>query len=163
MLDYCSVSDNIKKMDVENIQARNIYHNLIPLTFSILFIIFGIIQSIIFFGLFKSISELLFIPEDLIGGFVLILIGLIFLMGYYELKSGIAEGMAYVYVGVILSLFFLCIYLLIMLANGIEAYIFVNEDFKNWSPLEDFRPGIYISIFTLIPFILWRKKLSLKK
>jgi len=136
---------------------------IIGLVFGIFFFIFGITQCVIFFGIFKNISELLLIPQDLIGGFVLILIGLIFLMGYHELRSGIPEGIAYLYVGIILSIFFMCIYFLIILANSIEAYIFLNDDFKNWSPIEDLRPGIYISIFTLIPLIYWRKKFTFRK
>jgi hypothetical protein len=128
----------------------------------LLFIIFGLIQIIVGFGYSAQWSELLFIPADLIGGFILILIGAIYLYGFKELKSGIQEGIAYVYVGILLSLGFLIIYLFVMGANALSAYGLGSEDFIGWTLLDDMKPGIYLGLLSLIGFLLWRKKFTLR-
>jgi hypothetical protein len=128
----------------------------------LLFLIFGILQFIVGIGFLSFLGSALFIPQDILGGFILVLIGIIYLTSVYELRQGITEGVAYIYVAIILSLFFMGIYLLIMLTNGLEAGIFTNEDLRNWTPINDIRPGIYLSIISLFGFIIWREKFSFK-
>jgi hypothetical protein len=100
---------------------------------------------------------------DIIGSFILILTGIIFMYGILELNKGMREGSAFVYVGIVFSLFFMGIYLLNMLINGIQAYIVMNSEFDSWSPLNDLRPGIYLGLLSLIVLFMWREKLSFKK
>ncbi len=128
-----------------------------------LYIIFGSFQVIVGLGFNFKFTEYLFIQNDLIGGFILILIGLIFLFGIKELNAGINEGVAYIYIAIFLSLIFLVIYLLIMAADAIEAYVIVSNDFINWTPLNDLKPGIYLGILPLIAFIIWRNKFSIDR
>lgn len=125
------------------------------------YIIFGLIQTTVSFGFRSDWTGLLSVPNDFIGGFVLILIGTIFLAGVKELRAGTVEGVAYIYVGIFIALLFALIYLLVVTANALEAYVIMNDDFKGWSPLDDFRPGIYLAIIPLIGYLIWREKFSL--
>lgn len=150
-------------MRFNKLERKMVYKFIIALILGVLFIFFGILQCLIGFGILRNLGEILFIPQDIIGGFISILIGIIFLTGVYELQTGISEGIAYVYVGILLALFFLSIYILIILANAIEAYIFLNEDFQNWSPLDEIRPLMIIATIGLFIFIYWRSKIKRQK
>jgi len=133
------------------------------LIIGILYILFGIVQIIVGLGFGSEITKSILIPNDVLGGFILVLLGAVFLYGVKELNRGINEGVAYVYVGIFLALIFLVIYLLIMAADAIEKYIIVSEDFLTWTPLDDMKPGIYLGILALIGFLIWRKKFHLSK
>ena len=128
-----------------------------------LYIIIGILQILTSFGDFLIIEIYLLIPNDIIGGFILIVIGSVYSFGVYEVRKGIFEGVAYFYVGIILSIFFMMIYSLILLVNYIQANLFQLEEFSNWTPLDDLKPGIYLGILAIIGFILWRENMSIKK
>ncbi|MDW7731627.1 MAG: hypothetical protein SCH66_04245, partial [Methanolobus sp.] len=128
---------------------------------------FGLIQLIIgsskaLFGfsapenLGRFITEVLFIPPDAIGGFVLILIGSVFIYGFVEMHSGKEEGIAYVYVGILLSLIFAGIYMLAAFGNILEAYILKNEAFAGWSIIDDIRPEIYLGVISLFAYLQWK-------
>jgi len=126
-----------------------------------LYSIFGFIQIIVGFGLSSRITEIFYIPNDIIGGAILILIGVLFFLGVKELREGINEGVAFIYMGIFLALVFTVIYLLIMAADAIETYVLISEDFTGWRPLYDLRPGIYIGVLPFIGFMIWRNKFSL--
>ena len=123
------------------------------------YLIFGVLQ--IMFTVFGW--EHVLFPSDVVGGFVLLVIGSVFLFGVNELHKGVHEGVAYIYVGIFLGLLFGLIYLLMMGANAVEAYGFENEDFATWTPLDDLRPGLYVSLVPLVGLLIWRAKFSLKK
>ena len=131
------------------------------LVVAILYFLFGIFQIIAGAGFSSDFFEILFISTDIIGGFILILLGSVFIYGVNELNKGISDGVAYIYVGIFLALIFLVIYLLIMAANAMEAYVILNEDYIGWTPLNDMKPGIYLGIISLIALIIWRDKFSL--
>ncbi|MBN2065746.1 MAG: hypothetical protein JW771_02940 [Candidatus Thermoplasmatota archaeon] len=143
---------------------NNIYKTKDKLFFSIiigsLYILFGLVQLLAGFGYSSEWMTMTFIPADLIGGCILVLIGAIFLYGVKELHSGLREGVAYVYVGILLSLGFFIIYLLVMGANALSAYGPGSEDFIGWSPLDDMKPGIYLGLLSLVAFFVWRKKFT---
>ena len=101
----------------------------------------------------KAITEMLFIPPDAIGGLVLILIGCVFTYGFVEIHSGKEEGIAYVYVGILLSLIFAGIYVLAAFGNILEAYLLQNEAFAEWSVLDDIRPEIYLGLISLLAYL----------
>ncbi len=123
-----------------------------------IYILFGVIQIIVSLGFGFGFTDAIYIPHDIIGGFILILIGTVFLFGVHELRAGTNEGVAYVYVGILLALIFMIIYILIMISNALEAYVLLNEDFEHWMPSDDLKPGIYLGLFSLIGLILWRNK-----
>ncbi|MDG6243533.1 MAG: hypothetical protein QCH31_03960 [Methanolobus sp.] len=154
-------------MDIkgENVEAQA--DTRIPVAFSVvsgsLYVLLGLLQLLagmnrIFIGpdILVPLADLLLVPADIIGSFVLILIGTVFIYGVIEMRSGIYEGVSYAYVGILLSLIFAIIYLFVSTGNMLEAYILRNEDFAEWTPLSDLKPGIYLAIFSLFAFIRWK-------
>jgi hypothetical protein len=127
-----------------------------------LYFLIGLVQIIVGFGYSADWTSLLYIPSDYIGGFILLLIGAIYIYGVKELNNGIKEGVAYVYVGIMLSLGFFVLYLLITGADIISAYGLGSEDYIGWSPLINLKPGIYLAIISLVGFLQWRDKFSLR-
>ncbi|TGC11429.1 hypothetical protein [Methanolobus halotolerans] len=104
----------------------------------------------------RFITDVLFIPPDAIGGFVLILMGSVFIYGFVEIHSGREEGIAYVYVGILLSLIFAGIYVLAAVGNILEVYILKNTAFADWSILDDIRPEIYLGFISLLSYLQWK-------
>ncbi len=82
------------------------------ITFSLilgfLYILFGILQAVASTG----VVYIFLVPGNIMGTFVLIVIGSVFLFGHKELEEGISEGVAYIVVGIMLSLIFGALYLL---------------------------------------------------
>ncbi|NPE29171.1 hypothetical protein HNV12_14665 [Methanococcoides sp. SA1] len=122
-----------------------------------LYLIFGIVQIAAGLGINVGTENSAIISSGIIGGAVLLIIGTIFLFGFKDLNSGSRDGVAYVYVGIIISLIFLTVYLLTMTASGISAYLLMSEDFEGWVPMDDMRPGLFLGIISLVGYILWKK------
>lgn len=113
-------------------------------------------------GLPYIVTEALHIPHDILSGLILILLGTVFIYGFMELREGIEEGIAYVYVGILLALIFAGIYLLVTTGNILEAYLLKNEDFIGWTPIDDLRPEIYLGILSFIAYAKWKKQFDIK-
>lgn len=126
-----------------------------------LYLLFGIVQVIAGSGIDIGVEDPLIVGSGIIGGLVLLLIGIIFLFGFRELNSGVNEGVAYVYMGIIMSLIFCTVYLLTMVASGISAYLLMSEDLGNWVPMDDMRPGIFLGIISLVGYLVWKKDFPL--
>jgi hypothetical protein len=139
----------------------------IPMVFSMitgsLYILLGLLQLLA--GVAKilmgpdvriPLTGILFVPADVIGSFVLLLIGTVFIYGVMEMRSGIYEGVSYAYVGILIALIFAAIYMLVSTGNMLEAYLLKNKDFIDWTPLSDLRPGIYLAILPLFAFLKWK-------
>lgn len=132
-----------------------------------LYILVGSIQFVLGISAMLDISSvhlledsafgLFFAPSDLIGSLVLMLIGSIFIYGLMELRNGLNEGIAYVYVGIILSLLFAIVYILVMSGNWMESYLLSDPGMAGWSFSDDFRPAIYLGTLSLCGYILWNK------
>jgi hypothetical protein len=129
----------------------------------VLYLVFGFIQFFVGLSIRSELTDSLFIPNDVIGGLILVLIGIVFLFGVKELNEGLDEGVAYIYVGILLALVFMIIYSLIIVANAINTYVLVNEDFSDWTPLDDMRPGIYLGVIPIIGILIWRSRFTLTR
>jgi hypothetical protein len=129
----------------------------------ILYIVFGVLQTLHGFGLDIGIGDALLLAEDGIGGLVLIVIGLVFLFGFGRSSKNPAEGISFTFVGTVLGLFFGVIYILILLADLFEAKVLVSEDWEEWVLLDSIRPGLYLGIITLLGYLVFRSDLSMKK
>jgi len=135
-------------------------------TLSWLSLIAGVVYVI--FGLVEILSSLGFIPivefiaPDPLAGFVLIVIGGIYVNGFHPLRAGDKRALGFPLVASILSGAFAALFLLVLIADAIEAYIICNEEFTGWVWYHDLRPGVYLFPITLpIILILW--KLILKE
>lgn len=124
-----------------------------------LYILFGILQAIASTG----IVDILLVPGNIMGTFVLTVIGSVFLFGHKELEEGINEGVAYIVVGIMLSLIFGALYLLVMGADAVSAYILSSEDFQDWTPLDDLRPELYLSFLSVFGYYRWRDEFSMEE
>ncbi|MBC7085859.1 MAG: hypothetical protein H5T43_05795 [Methanomethylovorans sp.] len=104
----------------------------------------------------NSISAFLFVPSDFIGSLILILIGTIFLYGLMEHKRGFNESIAYVYVGILISLIFMSVYLLVMTGNWLESYWLKDFEMNGRSIADDIRPAIYLGLLPLGAYFIWK-------
>ncbi|MDY0387333.1 MAG: hypothetical protein RBT65_09455 [Methanolobus sp.] len=158
---------DIKEIDNNGKDTDNTTNTRFIMVFSIicgsLYIILGLLQllsgaSKILIGPDASVplTGPLFVPADIIGSFVLLLIGTVFIYGVMEMRGGISEGISYAYVGILLSFIFAAIYILVSTGNMLEAYLLKNEDFADWTPLSDLRPAIYLAILPLLALSKWK-------
>ncbi|MDI3539950.1 MAG: hypothetical protein PWR29_1744 [Methanolobus sp.] len=102
------------------------------------------------------IADTLFIPADIIAGLILILIGSVFLYGVSEIRAGVREGIAYVYVGIILSLIFGGIYVLAATGELLEIHLLKNAEYTGWTLLDTLRPEIYMGMLSLLTYLKWK-------
>ncbi len=124
-----------------------------------LYLFFGIVEMAVWAGYDAGWTSSLFIPGDM-GGFVLIIISAVFFWGVKESWEGIREGAAYVYMGILLSLLFGLIYLLIMGADAMGHYILGADE--SWNLLNSMRPALYLSLAGMAGLMIWRDKFELK-
>ena len=122
----------------------------------IIYVMFGVLQATAATGLL----DIPLVPGNAISVLVLFVIGAIFLSGYRELKDGIPEGIAFIHVGIMLSLVFGIIYCLVMGANAFEAYVLENEDFEDWTFVDGLRPELYLAFLSLIGFFRWKDEFT---
>ncbi|MCK5038846.1 MAG: hypothetical protein KAS16_07075 [Thermoplasmata archaeon] len=125
----------------------------------LLYLFFGAMQMFVWLGYDAAWISDLYIPGD-VGGFSLIIISSVFLWGVKELKDGISEGVAYVYMGILLSLLFGIISLLMMGADALSYYTLGGD--LPWSPLNNIRPALYLALTGSIGLIIWKDKFDLK-
>jgi len=130
---------------------------LFGLVLGSLYLLAAILQALVLVG----VLELSLVPPEILGVCVLGVLGAVCLSGYHELREGVDEGVAHIYVGILLSLVFAVLYLLIMGADALEAYVLKNEDFADWTPLDDMRPEIYLALISLAGAYRWRRDFSL--
>lgn len=106
----------------------------------------------------KSLFWILFAHSDLVGSLILVLIGSIFLYGLIELKNGLDEGIAYLYVGILISLLFATVYVLVIAGNWMELYLLNDPQISSWNFIYDVRPAIYLGMLPLCGYLLWKKE-----
>ena len=121
------------------------------------YILFALLQAVVSLGL----ADIPLIPSAPVGVLVLLILGAVFLSGYRELGEGVEEGVAHIHVGILLSLIFGLLYLLILGADALEAYVIKNEDFADWTLIEGLRPELYLALLSLVGLYKWRDELSL--
>jgi hypothetical protein len=88
------------------------------------------------------------VPPDVFGGFMLIIIGAVYITGVRQQSRGEREGLSFLLVGSLLATVFFAVYIAIMLANGV-GYAFQFEDWVEWIWLDDLRPGIWLFMLAL--------------
>lgn len=131
----------------------------LSLIVGIVYVIFGLVEILSIFGFIPVVE---FIAPDPLAGFVLIVIGGIYVNGFHSLRVGDKRALGFPLVASILSGAFAALFLLVLIADAIEAYIICNEEFVGWVWYHDLRPEIYLFLLTLpIILILW--KLILKE
>jgi hypothetical protein len=124
-----------------------------------IYAVFGIVQ--ILAGILPDLAAALepyFIPGDIVQGFVLCVIGSVFLYGTAEKHARRAGSEAFLYVGLLLSLAFGIIMLLDLCATGIDTVVFGEEGENTWDLVSFAVPILYLAIFSVIGFAAWGRK-----
>jgi len=126
-----------------------------------IYAVFGIVQ--ILAGILPDLAAALepyFIPGDIVQGFVLCVIGSVFLYGTAEMHARRAGAEAFLYVGILLSLTFGIIMLLDLCATGIDTVVFGEEGENTWELASFAVPMLYLAVFSVIGFAAWGRKFT---
>ncbi|MFA5331781.1 MAG: hypothetical protein WC342_05335 [Methanoregula sp.] len=124
-----------------------------------IYAVFGIVQ--ILAGILPDLATALepySISGDIVQGFVLCVIGSVFLYGTAEMHARRAGAEAFLYVGLLLSLAFGIIMLLDVCAIGIDTVVFGEEGENTWELVSFAVPMLYLAIFSVIGFAAWGRK-----
>ncbi len=125
------------------------------------YVLFGIVQ--ILAGIFPDLAAALepyFIPADILQGFVLCVIGSVFLYGVAEMHARRAGAEAFLYVGLLLSLAFGIIMLLDIGAAGIDTILFGEEGESTVQATVFAVPMLYLAVFSVVGFAAWGRKFT---
>jgi hypothetical protein len=87
--------------------------------------------------------ETLILPGDFFQGAMLAIIGLVFGWGFSAQRKGDNEWDAYLSVGTLLAGIIFALYIFMLLSNGL-GWVLGFEDWLEWSPIEQFQPGLWL-------------------
>ncbi len=121
----------------------------------VLYILCGILE--IGSAIFPGLAAMEVVPADILGGFVLCVIGLVFLAGVQGLRSGTPGAEAYLFVGLLLSLSFGLVSLLAIGAGWLETALF-GDIMSEWSVAEMAAPMLYLALGSLAGYAAWGRE-----
>ena len=125
-----------------------------------LYVVLGSLQVLAGLGLRGEWSEALYLNGGAMDGFVLIVVGAVMIQGYRELRQGLHEGVAFVYIGILLALFFAIVELSSMGASYLGAWT-IGGDYAEYSALDVLSPALYLSPLPLAGLLVWRRGFTL--
>ena len=111
----------------------------------------------IFYFARAQLAGLFFVANDAFNGFVLLVIGLVYLKGVDSVMSGEHEGLSYVSVGALMSTVLLALYAVNIVSNGL-GLVLGFEDWLGWTVWGDFRPGLILWVLALPAVLVALKK-----
>ena len=122
--------------------------------FGILYMVLGI--AMIASAAIPAIAELTGayrIPAEPAGGFVLCVIGAVFVFACHELARNSADGPAFLIIGMVLSVVFGLVALISLGAQGIEVMIFGEGE--SWDPALLIVPMLYLAFGPVAGLFVW--------
>lgn len=122
--------------------------------FGILYLVFGI--AMIASAAIPAIAELTGahrIPAEPAGGFVLCVIGAVFVFACRELARSSADGPAFLIIGIVLSVVFGMVAFISLVAQGIEVLIFGEGEI--WDPALLVVPMLYLAFGAVAGLFAW--------
>ena len=125
-----------------------------------MYVLFGLLQVAAGFGLGDGWSDALLLVGGAIDGVIMVIIGLVFVEGNRELRSGLYEGVAFFYVGVLLALFFLFVQLTQISVSYLGAWT-VGGEWEDYSAIDTVAPFLYLSVLPIVGLLVWRKGFTL--
>jgi len=126
-----------------------------------LYILFGALQTAAGLGLGGGWSEALALGGGAMDGAIMVIIGLVFYSGYRELRTGLHEGVAFVYVGILLAMFFLFVQLTQVSASYLGSWT-VGGEWADYSAADTISPFLYLSPLPLAGLWIWKGGFTLK-
>jgi hypothetical protein len=137
---------------------KNVTALLFATAMGISYLAFGVMQVATVIPDLAVMAGTCAIPADPLGGLILCIIGLVFLMGTVSILSGKTEGDAFLFVGMLLSLGFGLIALLTIGAGWLDAVLFGEPG--DWSASAVAVPMFYLSWGALGGYRAWGRHLS---
>ncbi len=141
---------------------KDTWMKIFALLISLLYIFLGSMHIAEGMGADTGLAAVLFVSADMLGGLCLLVIGVVFFYGFRELNSGIEEGIAFVYVGMIMSLVFMLVYALVGAGTLMDSFL-LPEDYTGWHISDQLRPGAYLGIPVLVAFLVWKDRFTALK
>ncbi len=126
----------------------------------VLYIVLGSLQVLAGLGLGGEWSEMLSLNGGAMDGFVLVVVGAVMVQGYRELRGGLHEGVAFVYIGILIALFFAIVELSSIGASYIGAWT-IGGDYAGYSALDTLSPALYLAPLPLAGLVAWRRGFTL--
>ena len=141
--------------DKGNGQMVGVYTALIGGLYALL----GVVEILGWLGveILPQLAGLFFVANDAFNGFVLLVIGLVYLKGVGSVMSGEREGLSYVSVGALMSTVLLALYVANIVSNGL-GLVLGFEDWLGWTVLDDFRPGLILWVLAIPAVLVALKK-----
>ena len=141
--------------DKGNGQIVGVYTALIGGLYALL----GVVEILGWLGveILPRLAGLFFVANDAFNGFVLLVIGLVYLKGVGSVRSGEREGRSYVSVGALMSTVLLALYAANIVSNGL-GLVLGFEDWLGWPVLDDFRPGLILWVLAIPAVLVALKK-----
>ena len=125
-----------------------------------MYVLFGILQAAAGLGLGDGWSRALLLGGGAIDGVIMVIIGLVFVQGNRELRSGLHEGVAFLYVGILLALFFLFVQLTQISVSYLGAWT-VGGEWEDYSAIDTVSPFLYLSVLPIVGLLVWRRGFTL--
>lgn len=93
------------------------------------------------------------IPSDPVGGFVLCVIGTVFIFAYRSLAAAASDGHAFLNVGMALAVIFGIVALLSRGAQGIEVLVFGEGE--TWNLIQLAVPMLWLALLPALGLLTW--------
>jgi len=119
-----------------------------------LYLVVGVLQ--IGSWVFPGLAAWEVVPPDVLSGFVLCVIGLVFLAGVPGLRSGTPGAIAFLFVGLLLSLAFGLVAVLTVGAGWLETALF--GDLAEWSAAEMAVPMLFLASGSVAGYAAWGRE-----
>jgi hypothetical protein len=128
---------------------------MFALVAGILYVVMGLLEVVTGLGLGGRWSEVLLLGGGAPDGLALLLVGAVFVQGNRELSRGLTEGVAFVYMGIVLALFFSVLDLAEIGASYVGALL-IGGDYAGYSALLSVTPALYLAPLALLGLWQWR-------
>jgi hypothetical protein len=151
----------VKGYDVEGDGRGTWSKTVFAFTVGALYVLFGGLQLVEGLGLGDGWSRALLLGGGAMDGAVMVIIGLVFLQGHRELRSGVREGVAFVYVGILLAAFFLLVQVSQVSASYLGAWT-VGGEWEGYSAIDTVSPFLYLSPLPVAGLLVWRGGFTLR-
>jgi len=130
-----------------------------------LYALAGLLEIVTGFGIgagpLAGLAGILHVVGDAFNGFVLIVIGLVFLRGVQPYLNGDREAVSYTTVGALMASTLFLFYVLNALSNGL-GFMLGFEDRLEWTILDNIKPGVLLWV-AAIPSIFLSKRKNMVK
>ena len=123
--------------------------------------VLGILQVLAGAGMGSDGMASFNITGGIIDGCMLLVASAVFLAGARRMLAGDAAGEAFLNVGIMLSLLYAAVYVLLFAGDLLMAYAIGSEDYAGWAPAEGIAPAIYAAVLPLLGYAAWKERIGL--